>query len=139
MWIGFDIEGSRVGILNIYATTDLWRRATFWRTLANTEPVMDSWIVEGDFNNLETLEDQQGRGPKFIGISCVEQTTWETFLFTIGGRDSWRDLSFCRWPGSLDYLWGFHREGGRLLVGLDHFYVSNWVVGRGGQMAVVRG
>ena len=27
-----------------------------------TLPVMDSWIVGGDFNNLETLEDQQGRG-----------------------------------------------------------------------------
>lgn len=52
---------------------------------------MDSWIIGGDFNNLETLEDQQGRGIDFEGIAHGEQSTWESFLFAIGDRDSQRE------------------------------------------------
>ena len=69
LWIGVELEGSKIGILNIYAPTDLRRRATFWRSLTDLLPAMDSWIVGGDFNNLETLEDQQGRGPEFALLS----------------------------------------------------------------------
>ena len=69
LWVGLSIEGSRIGILNIYAPTDLRRRATFWSSLTALLPEMDSWIVGGDFNNLETLEDQQGRGLEFLGIA----------------------------------------------------------------------
>ena len=32
-------------------------------------PEMDSWIVGADFNNIEALENQQGRGPNFAGIA----------------------------------------------------------------------
>ena len=59
-------RGLQGEVLNVYVLTDLRRWATFSRTLANTIPEMDSWIVGGDFNNLETLEDQQGRGPEFL-------------------------------------------------------------------------
>ena len=93
---------------------------------------MDSWIVGGDFNNLEALEDHQGRGPEFAGITHAEQSKWDSFLFAIGGRNSWREPSFCKWPRSLDFSWGYRREGGRLLERLDRFYVSDWVIGRGG-------
>ena len=68
------MEGSRVEVLNIYAPIDLRRTVTFWRTLTELLPVMDSWIVGGDFNNLETMEDQQGRGPEFTGIAQAEQS-----------------------------------------------------------------
>lgn len=68
LWVVLDIEGSKVGILNIYTSTDLWWRATFWRMLVDTALEMDSWIVGSDSSNLETLEDQQGKGPKFVGI-----------------------------------------------------------------------
>ena len=64
---------------------------------------MDSWIVGWDLNNLDTLEDQQGWGPKFTSIAHAEESEWESFLFAIGGRDSWREPSFSRWIGSLDF------------------------------------
>ena len=72
LWISLELEGSRIGVLNIYAPTDLRRRATFWRTLTELLLVMDSWIGGGDFNNLETMEDQQGRGSEFAGIAQAE-------------------------------------------------------------------
>ena len=61
LWVGLDIEGSRIGILNIYAPTDLRRRAIFWSTVTGLIPEMDSWIVGGDFNNLEALEANRVR------------------------------------------------------------------------------
>ena len=81
---------------------------------------MDPWIVEGDFNNIEALENQQGRGPDFAGIASTEQSERESFLFVVGGRDSWREPSFYRWPGSLDFSWGYRRKGGRLQIGRAH-------------------
>ena len=72
LWVGLELEGSRIGVLNIYAPTDPWCRATFWRTLMELLPVMDSWIVGRDFNNLETMEDQQGKGTEFAGIAQAE-------------------------------------------------------------------
>lgn len=38
-----------------------------------------------------------------------------------------------RWYGSLDFSWGFHLDGGRLLEWLDHFYIGDWIACRGGQ------
>ena len=64
-----EIEAFKVGVLNIYAPTDLQQRASFWQTLAGLVPEVDSWIVGGDFNNLEMLEDHQDTGPEFIGIA----------------------------------------------------------------------
>ena len=57
LWVGLNIEGSRIGILNIYAPTNLRQRAAFWSSLTDALPEVDSWIVGGDFNNLEALED----------------------------------------------------------------------------------
>lgn len=65
LWVSLDIEGSTLGILNVYAPTDLHARASFWLDVVDSLPEMDSWIIGGDFNNLETLEDQQGRGSDF--------------------------------------------------------------------------
>lgn len=50
-----------------------------------------------------------------------------------------RDPTFRWWQGSLDYSWGFRREGGRLLGRLDRFYVNDWAIGRGGQVGMVSG
>ena len=56
-----------------------------------------------DFNNLEALEDQQGRGPDFFSIAQAKQSEWESFLIAVGDRDSWKESSLCRWPWSLDF------------------------------------
>ena len=104
LWVVLELEGSRIGVLNIYAPTDLRCRATFWRTLIELLPDMDSWIVRGDFNNLKTMEDQQGRGPEFVGIAQAEQTVGRLFfslqeggtvgetLPFVGGKGAWTTL-----------------------------------------------
>ena len=58
LWIGLELEGSRIGVLNIYAPTDLRHKATFLEDTyraTSSHGFMDCWR---DFNNLETMEDQ---------------------------------------------------------------------------------
>ena len=91
----------------------------------------------GDFNNLETMEDQQDKWLGFLGIAQAKQFAWETLVFAVAGQDSWTDLALCPWLGSPDYSWVFRHEGGRLLERLDRLYVSDLTIGRGGQVGVV--
>ena len=42
LWVGLDLEGSRIGVLNIYAPTYFRHRVTFWRTLIELLQAMDS-------------------------------------------------------------------------------------------------
>ena len=54
MYTSLMVGDTRLGILNVYAPADVQLRGTFWRTIVDS---MGAWIVGGDFNNLEALED----------------------------------------------------------------------------------
>ncbi|MCO5570854.1 hypothetical protein L7F22_024582 [Adiantum nelumboides] len=45
------------GILSIYALTTAAERSWYWDQIVDVLPSVDSWIVGGDFNNVETFED----------------------------------------------------------------------------------
>lgn len=62
LWVDLNMEDPLIEILNVYAPTDLQMRVAFWRSIVDTLQEMDSWIIGGDFNNLETQENQQGWG-----------------------------------------------------------------------------
>lgn len=74
LWVSLDSEGSTVGILNVYAPMDLQVQAAFWLDILDALPDMDSWIIGGDFDNVETLEDQHGRCVDFKWIVRGEQS-----------------------------------------------------------------
>lgn len=38
LWVGLDIEGSKLRILNVYTHVDMQRRAAFWRIIVDTLP-----------------------------------------------------------------------------------------------------
>ncbi|MCO5573835.1 hypothetical protein L7F22_027610 [Adiantum nelumboides] len=59
MWISLQCDASVVGILCIYAPTTAAERSWLWDQIVHVLPPVDSWIVGGDFNNVETFE---GRG-----------------------------------------------------------------------------
>lgn len=54
---------------------------------------VDSWIVSGDFNNLEAVEDKTG-GIPFVELPSVKQGPWEQFLFAARGRNPCRESEF---------------------------------------------
>lgn len=53
-----DINGSSVGILNIYGPNDTGRRAQFWSALADIDYLEADWILCGNFKMTELGEDR---------------------------------------------------------------------------------
>ena len=74
-------------------------------------PIVDSWIVGGDFNNVETFEDWcAGSPPALPRIARSERDAWDHFLFALEGVDAWHVSSLAHRPHSLQFSWGFHHE-----------------------------
>ena len=62
LWIGLELEGSSIEVLNIYAPTDLQRKSYVLEDIGRHATSMDSWIVGGDFNNVELPSDVSFEG-----------------------------------------------------------------------------
>ncbi|KAI5063770.1 hypothetical protein GOP47_0022317 [Adiantum capillus-veneris] len=53
-------------------------RADFWHKIVHVLPVLDSWIVGGDFNNLESPSDYQ---VEMLGMRLLLRTLRELLIF----------------------------------------------------------
>jgi len=72
---------------------------------------VDSWIVGGDFNNVESLADVRASTPPILtSIASAERNAWDAFLFSLRISDAWYVPSYAHTPDSLDFPWGFRRE-----------------------------
>ncbi|MCO5595316.1 hypothetical protein L7F22_049357 [Adiantum nelumboides] len=138
MWITLQCDASVVGVLCIYAPTTATERSWFWDQIDDVLPSVDSWIVGGDFNNLETFEDWRAdQPPALLHIARCGRDAWDRFLFAIAGMDAWYTPSFAHVDSSLHFSWGFHRQRGLLLKCLDRFYVGNLRADSGGIISIM--
>jgi len=64
MWISLQLNDALIGFLTVYAPTEARLRASFWRQIVDVLPTVDSWIVGGDFNNVESLADVRASTPQ---------------------------------------------------------------------------
>ncbi|MCO5568073.1 hypothetical protein L7F22_021768 [Adiantum nelumboides] len=86
MWISLQCDASIVGILCIYAPTTAAERSWFWDQIVDVLPSVDSWIVGGDFNNVDTFEDwRAARPPTLPHIAGCERDAWDRFVFALAG------------------------------------------------------
>lgn len=141
MYVILRIAESRIGFLSIYAPTHARARSAFWSLLVDVlRPVLssvDSWVVGGDFNNIESAQDYQAEVPPVLtSIASTEQDAWERFLLCIRAVDAWYTPSFAHLPSSLAFSWGLRRQQGRLLERLDRFYVGDWASFMGGSICI---
>lgn len=99
---------------------------------------VDSWVVGGDFNNIESALDFQAEVPPILtSIAPSEQDAWERFLLAIHASDAWHILAFAHHqPCSLTFSWGLRRQQGRLLERLDRLYVGDWAARLGGSICI---
>ncbi|MCO5596732.1 hypothetical protein L7F22_050800 [Adiantum nelumboides] len=139
LYVAIDIVGTLVGFLSVYAHNTRRVRATFWSQLTDEFPIVDTWIIGGDFNNIESDTDccAQTR-PVLSSISPHEQEEWDRSLLATHTADAWLTPSFGQRRGSLSYSWGFRGQL-RLLERLDRFYVGAWAAARGGLTAIWAG
>ena len=99
--------------------------------------VVDSWIVGGDLNNLESPSDYRAYTPPHLSeIATAEIDEWDSFLFALSLSDAWHEHLFTHTEGTLQFSWGFRRQAGRLLERLDRFYIGAWAAGIGGSMTI---
>ncbi|MCO5615129.1 hypothetical protein L7F22_069418 [Adiantum nelumboides] len=57
LYVAIDIDGTLVGFLTVYAPNSPRDRARFWSHLTDALPIVDTWIVGGGFNNIESDSD----------------------------------------------------------------------------------
>ena len=57
LWISLQMDGHVLGVLSVYEPSVTRQRADFWIEISNALPIVDSWIVGGDFNNVESIGD----------------------------------------------------------------------------------
>ena len=141
MYVILRIADSRIGFMSIYAPTHARARSAFWSLLVDAlRPLLasvDSWVVGGDFNNIESPQDFQAEvAPVLTSIAPSEQDAWDRFLLCIRAEDVWCMPSFAHQPCSLGFSWGLRRQQGRLLERLDRFYVGSWASHLGGSICI---
>ncbi|MCO5614189.1 hypothetical protein L7F22_068470 [Adiantum nelumboides] len=96
LFVAIDIDGTLVGFLTVYAPNSPRDRARFWSQLTDFLPIVDTWIVGGDFNNIESDSDWCSENRSVLSsISLQEQEEWDRFFLashtylTIFGVSSW--------------------------------------------------
>ncbi|MCO5573007.1 hypothetical protein L7F22_026771 [Adiantum nelumboides] len=97
MWISLQCDASIVRILCIYAPTRATQRSWFWDQIVDVLPSVDSWLVGGDFNNVEIFEDWRVDQPPALPlIARCERDAWDKFLFALAGVDAWHTPSIAQ-------------------------------------------
>ncbi|KAH7277724.1 hypothetical protein KP509_38G003900, partial [Ceratopteris richardii] len=105
-------ENVRWGIVNIYAPKQEAERAPFWRELYSCLPnSVEHWIVGGDFNMVESLDDRRGGNP--TSIHGHELATWELLMFKLRVADAWHMRNFSRSYPSKEFSRMNRRRGVR--------------------------
>jgi hypothetical protein len=73
----------KIGIICIYAQNQSSRHVSLWQPFAHVELPEAKWLVGGDFNNVELMEDRsQGYFGSTMGRR--EFNTWNPFLMSLG-------------------------------------------------------
>jgi endonuclease/exonuclease/phosphatase family metal-dependent hydrolase len=117
LWI--TISGTpigRVGIANIYTSNCSRERSKLWDNLSNTLDSSYTWILGGDWNMSEKLDDKSTGCSR--SLSQIEAASWTMLKMSLDLED------FFTAGRHLKYSWDNCRVGARVLARLDRFYVS---------------
>lgn len=100
------------GILNVYASNSPIRRIALWNELTTSIDSSISWIVVGDLNMVEKVEDQLGGSPH--DLTGEEGDAWRQFTqkFSLLGSQLPK-------VGGLKFMWDNKRSFAPLLLDLD--------------------
>lgn len=72
----------KLGILIVYGFSETGPRAMLWNHLAQVELPEADWILAGDFNNIEQVNDKQGGSLK-TNINNRELESWNRLLMRL--------------------------------------------------------
>ena len=136
-YIVLDISPNlQLGVINVYGFSETGPRAMLWSHLAQT-PLPDAhWVLAGDFNNIESINDKQG-GSNKTSIRNRELEAWNRMLIQIGVRDAYHTGSYHR-KNNKAFTWSnVHKDETMIQTRIDRLYISDYLEQRGGTSEIL--
>lgn len=126
----------QIGILNVYGFSHTGPRAMLWNHLAQVNLPEATWILAGDFNNIENSIDKQGGSSK-TSISSRELEAWNKLLLRLGVRDAHNIGSYHR-KSSKAFTWtNGHSDDTMIQTRIDRIYVAFTLEQKGGTTEIL--
>ena len=126
----------QLGIINVYGFSHPGPRAMMWAHLARVQLPEAQWILAGDFNNIESVNDKQGGSAK-TSISTRELESWNKLLVTLGVRDAFHIGSFHR-KNTKAFTWSnIHRDDTMIQTRIDRIYITPQLEQKGGTTEIL--
>lgn len=117
-------KDTRIGIINVYGFNDTSSRARLWNQIRNFLLPEAQWIIAGDFNMIEQIEDKQGRNLT-TGRGRREIESWHNLVISLGLHDSFLADEFCK-ATPKKYSWDNRRSTPDMVcTRIDKIYVSD--------------
>lgn len=126
----------QLGIINVYGYSDTGPRAMLWNHLAQA-PLPDAeWILAGDFNNIESIQDKQG-GSNKTNIGNREMEAWNRLLVRLAVRDAFNIGAFRR-KSTKAFTWtNAHNDDSMVQSRIDRIYVPSLLADVGGTTEIL--
>lgn len=113
----------QLGIIDVYGFSKTGPRAMLWNHLANTPLPEATWILAGDFNNIESVNDKQG-GSANTSINIKELEVWSRLVICLGVKDAFHARSFHR-KNDKAFTWtDAHRDETMIQTRIDRIYID---------------
>lgn len=126
----------QLGIINVYDFSDTGPRAMLWNHLAQTPLPEAKWVLAGDFNNIESLQDKQG-GTNKTSIGTREMEAWNRLLVRLGVRDAFHIGAFRR-KSDKAFTWtNAHNDATMVQSRIDRIYVPIQLATVGGSHEIL--
>ncbi|KAG0504767.1 hypothetical protein M758_N019500 [Ceratodon purpureus] len=126
----------KLGILNIYAFNESRRRGRMWDMLARSDLPEAEWILGGDFNSVESLDNRIG-GSCNTSMETPEMEAWTRLLLRFNLADSFHMPEFRRLTKK-KFSWDNDRKNGeRKASRIDKFYIPPAIKNIGGQIGIL--
>ena len=126
----------QLGIINVYGFSHTGARAMLWQHLTQVDLPEVTWVLAGDFNNIESIVDKQGGSTK-TSISNRELETWNKLLIRLGVRDAHNTGSYTRKSNKMFTWTNFHSDSTRIQTRIDRIYIPATLENIGGSTEIL--
>ena len=126
----------QLGIINVYGFSHTGARAMMWQHLAQVPLPTATWVLAGDFNNIESVADKQGGSTK-TSISNRELESWNKLLLRLRVKDSHHLGNFHRKSPKIFTWTNLHTDGTRIQTRIDRIYIGDNLETIGGDTEIL--
>jgi hypothetical protein len=126
----------QIRIINVYGFSNTGPKAMMWTHLEQAQLPEAQWILAGDFNNIESINDKQGGSTK-TSISIRELEAWNKLLVKLGVRDAFHSDTFHR-KNNKAFTWSnVHKDDTMIQTRIDRISITHILDNKGGTTEIL--